>query len=147
VAVTVAVPGGVMDIEISGMDGTGLDVDVPTPVSFTWSITAAGVPGPQHAGDLTLTLEPAGTVLVAGDVALPSACQILTLRDASFRVAPDLLPTFLPTGTSEIYGAATNPLYILEGEVTFDGEGRAVVDAAVSTPFGPSAEDFTVSLN
>ena len=97
VHISVAVPGGrLMDIDITGVDGAGLSVGVPLPVSFTWSIAG----GPLHAGYLAITLESDEMLRVAGDLDLEEACQIFVLSDIDLRVDPDVLPAFRPSGAN-----------------------------------------------
>lgn len=144
VHVSVAVPGGrLMDIEITGVDGGGLSVGVPLPVSFVWSIDG----GFEDSGDLTITLESDGMIRVAGDLRLQDACQLFVLDDLDLRVDPDDLPEFRPAGVADVESIADGALAVLTGAVTFDGAGKAVVDAIVTGPAGPVSADFSVSLN
>lgn len=144
VHVSVAAPGGgLMDIEITGVDGAGLFVDVPVPVAFTWSIAGS----PQDAGEVTITLESGGMLLVSGDLRLEDECQVFVLRDLDLRVDPDVLPVFRPAGSADVEAVADQILAVLTGTVTFDGTGRAVVDAIVTNALGPVAADFSVPLN
>jgi hypothetical protein len=148
VAYSVPLAGGaVMDIEVAGMDGAGLVADVPMPVTFLWSLTTAGTPGPEHTGDVTITLESDGAILVTGSVGFGESCTVSVLRELVLRVDADAVSLFHPIGTGEVEAAAVNLLVVLTGTVAFDGAGRADVDGSTTHVFGPSAVDFSVSLD
>jgi hypothetical protein len=148
--VDVAVPlpsGATMDIEFTGMDGSGLATDVPLLVGFTYTITSGSVQGPPHVGEVTVTSEAGGLLRVTGTVAIEEECQVFVLEDLDLRIDPDVLPDFRPTGGADVEAIADAALVVLSGTVTFDGAGRAVVDAVVTTASGPASADFTVPLN
>jgi hypothetical protein len=139
--------GAVMDIEVAGVDGAGLVADAPLPVTFRWSLTTAGTPGPERTGDVTITLESEGNILVTGNVGFGESCTVSALRELVLRVDADAVAVFHPIGTAEVEAAAVNLLVVLTGTVTFDGAGRADVHGSTTHVFGPSAVDFSVSLD
>ncbi len=148
VTVSVALPSGAsMDIEFTGITGSGLAVDVPLLVGYTCSITASGPPGAPQVGQVTVTLESDGMLRVTGIVAIEEECQLFVLDDLDLRVDPDVLPVFHPTGTADLQAIADALLVILSGDVAFDGAGRAVVDGVVTSTTGPSAVDLSFTLN
>jgi hypothetical protein len=148
VDVSVALPSGAtMDIEFTGMDGSGLDVGVPLPVGFTCAITTAGIQGAPQIGAVTVTLQADGMLRVAGTVGIEEKCQLFVLDDLDLTVDPDILPVFRPTGGSDVQAIADALLVVFSGTVTFDGTGRAIVDAVVTSASGPTPVDFAFLLN
>ena len=148
VEVSVALPSGAtMDIEFVGMDGSGLDVDVPLQVGFTCAITASGVQGPPQVGEVTVTLESDGMLHITGTVSIEEKCQLFVLRDLDIRVDPDVLPVFRPLGSAEVEAVADALLVVFSGGVTFDGAGKAFVDGVVTSASGPTPVEFSFLLN
>jgi hypothetical protein len=148
VSVTVGLPSGAsMAIEFTGMNGTGLAVDVPLLVGYTCAITVSNVTGPPQVGEVTVTLESGGMLRVTGIVRFPEECTLFVLDDLDLRVDPAVLPVFRPTGTADVEAIAGALLVVLTGDVTFDGGGRALVDGIVTGPTGPSDIDLSIVLN
>jgi len=99
----------------------------PLVLPFTWSVDG----GALRTGEVTLTLDADGMLVVSGGLRVPVACGFFKLSNLEMRLDPEFLPAFRPTGTADLDAVADNPWVVLDGPVTFDGAGRAVVDGIV----------------
>jgi len=148
VEVSVTLPSGAsMDIGFTGVDGSGLVVDVPIIIGFTCVITAAGVQGPPQVGEVTVTLESGGMLHITGNVQIEEKCQLFVLDGLDLRVDPVVLPVFRPAGSADVQAIADAALVVLSGTVTFDGTGKAVVAAVVAGASGPAPVNYSFPLN